>query len=1493
MNERKRDRSIFSASRNRKRSPRRRAQRYLIFCLALAACLGVAFAGGGTVFVDRATSVKAAAQQDDSVAPSEAVVQQIAALQTEKANRTPVQNKINSQLLYALKRRNNDPAMASLKSLVIGADVDANGRTLVDITANVSDSLLNTLKAGGATIMDSLPEYRSVRAEISLDSLEAIAASPDVIYIMPAQEGQVWRNEQKQDEREVRLSKGQFKRLSFAERAARVRSQLKSVLADGKDSEDGVMLKAGSVTSEGDRTHEADRARGTFNATGAGIRIGVMSDGVRGLIEAQERDDVPEDLTILPGQAGPAEGGEGTAMLEIVHDLAPGAKLFFASAFGGSPRFAQNIRDLRAAGCDIIVDDVFYSFETPFQDGQAPAVVSPTQGAVILQAVNDVTAAGAEYFSSAGNGGNRNDNTAGVWEGDFLNSGAPIPAAIIAAGGAGQVHDFNGAAAGGENNQITSSSGNQIVLFWADPLGASTNDYDLFVTNSTSTTVVGASTGAQTGTQDPLEAVAAAANAVGNRIYILKFSGANRYMHLTTTPNGGPAKLTFTTTGQTKGHSHALRAFSVGASPAFVPYPNPFNSSNVVETFSSDGPRRIFFNADGSPKTPGNFSSTGGEVRQKPDITAADGVMVTGAGGFPPGSTFPFRFFGTSASAPHAAAIAGLLKSVKPVTQAQMRTALTSAVVDIEAPGVDRDSGFGIVMAFAAMQAIGATGYANLEPGTVSAAEFAGNGNGFVEPGERATLNVQLRNTGVANATTITATLTSTTPGVVVTPPGTSAYPDIPPGGAANNTTPFQFVVTEAAGCIPAVTFNLTVNYGGGPVAPIATKVIPITLFLGPQANIISSALDAVPPPSNPPYYTATTGFQTNRVARTADVASCANNKTNPGTQVTPGALRYDTYTFVNTATVATCVTISFTSTAGGNIQVVAYSPTFNPANPASTFLGDFGSAITTDRTFTVLLPAGQNLVVGVNETAAGNCPGCTYSLRVTGLNPPCAAAPANQPPVNTVPGTQTTPEAPLVFSAGNGNQISVSDPDAGGNLLQVTLTAANGTITLSGTTGLSFTVGDGTADPTMTFTGTTTDINNALNGLTFTPTPGFTGAASLTITTNDQGFTGSGGAKSDTDSVTINVTTRVLQLSSATYTAGEGDGRATITVTRSGGLANTDTVDYETSDTAGLNNCNVVNGIASSRCDYTAVGGTLNFAAGEASKTFTIPIIDDVYVEGPETLNITLSSPTGAALGAATTATLTINDNDAAPGAPNPIDTNSFFIRQLYLDVLNREPDPPGFAAWLNTLNTCPAGNTTCDRIEVASAFFRSPEAFDRSYFLYKFYEGSLIRQPQYDEFQDDLRRLTGFLTAEELEQRKQQFAEEFVNRAEFRALYDSFGNGQPFVDAVLARAGAARPGVGAATVTTSNRVSVINRLSSGQITRAQALRELMEAPEISQRFFNKAFVVVGYFSFLRRNPDAAYLTWINILNTTGDYRQMIGGFILSAEYRSRFGPN
>ena len=169
--------------------------------------------------------------------------------------------------------------------------------------------------------------------------------------------------------------------------------------------------------------HGVANARNFFGLTGAGVKIGVLSDSVRFLEQSQASGELPADVVVLPGQSGvdptaPFDDiGEGTAMLEIVHDLAPGAKLFFATAFSGVQSFADNIRALRAAGCDVIVDDVVYSDESPFQDGP------------IAIAVNEVTASGALYFSSAGNEGNVNDGTSSVWEGDFKKANGTYPRA--------------------------------------------------------------------------------------------------------------------------------------------------------------------------------------------------------------------------------------------------------------------------------------------------------------------------------------------------------------------------------------------------------------------------------------------------------------------------------------------------------------------------------------------------------------------------------------------------------------------------------------------------------------------------------------------------------------------------------------------------------------------------------------------------------------------------------------------------------------------------------------------------------------------------------------------------------------------------------------------------------------------------------------------------------------------------------------------------------
>jgi hypothetical protein len=252
-------------------------------------------------------------------------------------------------------------------------------------------------------------------------------------------------------------------------------------------------------------------------------------------------------------------------------------------------------------------------------------------------------------------------------------------------------------------------------------------------------------------------------------------------------------------------------------------------------------------------------------------------------------------------------------------------------------------------------------------------------------------------------------------------------------------------------------------------------------------------------------------------------------------------------------------------------------------------------------------------------------------------------------------------------------------------------------------------------------------------------------------------------------------------------------------------------------------------------------------------------------------------------ATGSSRSITLTVGGSSST----NPIDDTAFFVRQHYLDFLNREPDPTGFAAWVHRIDFCGQPGEPpppCDRVEVSSAFFRSPEFRDRGYFVYKLYAASLGRNPafpRYAEFIPDLAKVSGFLTPEELDASKTAFAEEFVKRAEFQNRYNATSNAQ-YVDLLLQTAG----------VTSTERDNWIAALNNNQKTRARVLRELAETPEVDAKFYVESFVVMQYFGYLKRDPDALYLNWIQTMRADpNNYRQMVNGFVNSAEYRFRFG--
>jgi len=361
------------------------------------------------------------------------------------------------------------------------------------------------------------------------------------------------------------------------------------------------------------------------------------------------------------------------------------------------------------------------------------------------------------------------------------------------------------------------------------------------------------------------------------------------------------------------------------------------------------------------------------------------------------------------------------------------------------------------------------------------------------------------------------------------------------------------------------------------------------------------------------------------------------------------------------------------------------------------------------------------------------------------------------------------------------------------------------------------------------------------------------------------------------------------VKFAAATSTVSEGNGSVQIVVTREGDAAGPATVNFATADTAGLQACSLVNGIASERCDYGSTAGTLRFAAGEASKSIVIPLVDDVHVEAEETFTITLTNPVGAQMGVTASVTVTIVDNDFTPTSKNPIDGIEPFVTQQYIDFLGRLPDPVGFANWVATLSGCPQGgfgenlNPSCDRVHVSSGFFLSDEFRGRGYFAYRFYEVAFDRRPLYAEFVPDMAQVGGAQSPQSELLSKAAYTDAFLNRTEFTSRYNGLSN-SAYVNALEQNA----------EITLSNKAELIAALDQSQKTRAQVLREIVESKAVEDKFFIRAFVAMQYFGYLRRDPDTiGFNNWVTTLNNDpSNFRHMIFGFLFSNEYRGRFGP-
>jgi hypothetical protein len=342
-----------------------------------------------------------------------------------------------------------------------------------------------------------------------------------------------------------------------------------------------------------------------------------------------------------------------------------------------------------------------------------------------------------------------------------------------------------------------------------------------------------------------------------------------------------------------------------------------------------------------------------------------------------------------------------------------------------------------------------------------------------------------------------------------------------------------------------------------------------------------------------------------------------------------------------------------------------------------------------------------------------------------------------------------------------------------------------------------------------------------------------------------------------------------------------------------------------------------MVNGTASPRCDYLTTVGTLTFGVNETSKTVSIPIVDDSYAEGSENFTFTLSNPIGASLGSPATATITITDNEASNGT-NPIDDANFFVRLHYLDFLNREPDSSGLNFWTNEINGCSPKPQCIEikRVNVSAAFYLSIEFQDAGYLVERIYKAAYgsatvnstfgglhtLQVPiiRLNEFLPDTQKIAqGVIVGQgnwqqQLDNNKGAFTAEFVQRSRFTTAFPNTMTAAQFVDALNANAGNPVPLL--------DRNQLVSELVTGAKTRAQVLRAVAEDPHSQNIEFNRAFVLMQFFGYLRRNPNDPQDTdytgfdfWLTKLNQFGgDFvnADMVKAFISSSEYRQRFGP-
>ncbi|HEX7317542.1 MAG TPA: Calx-beta domain-containing protein [Pyrinomonadaceae bacterium] len=476
------------------------------------------------------------------------------------------------------------------------------------------------------------------------------------------------------------------------------------------------------------------------------------------------------------------------------------------------------------------------------------------------------------------------------------------------------------------------------------------------------------------------------------------------------------------------------------------------------------------------------------------------------------------------------------------------------------------------------------------------------------------------------------------------------------------------------------------------------------------------------------------------------------------------------------------------------------------------------------------------------------------------------------------------------------------SPEDAGG--VTVTVNRANG---LTGAASVNYATTGGTATAGTDYTATSGTLNFAEGETSKTFSLQLIGDTTNepneTIVITLSSPTGGAllGVPTSTTLTIVNDDQPTYQFASTFNEVGEGDGQVVLTVTR-GGDPNLDvSVGYTTAD-----------GTATEISDYTLTLGTLRFAPGETQKTVTVLVTNDALGEPDETFLVSLFGQTSGVLGTPSTTTVTLHSDEATTG-PNPVGDGfnaEFFVRQHYHDFLNREADAAGLEFWTGEFAQC-GDNAQCrevKRVNVSAAFFVSIEFQNSGYLVYRLHQAAFNTQEtlNWRTFLADTQevgrdvQVGGPDWEAKLEANKKAFVNRFVASPAFATAYQGMSNAQ-YVDALNSHTlDPLAPGLGGA-LTQGERDQLVAQLTAGTKTRAEVLRAVAENPEFSRRQFNKAFVLMQYFGYLRRNPNSGpdadfvgYNFWLGKLNEfNGNYIQaeLVKAFLDSIEYKKRFG--